>query len=251
LAGLTTTQVNNGSSDNCSIATMTLSKSSFNCTNLGSNNVSFTVTDGSGNFRTVNSLVTVLDTVKPTIAYSNNLNLYLNATGTATLTTSMVNNGSSDNCGISSMVLSKTSFTGADRGTNVVTFTVADASSNSRAASVNIIVIDSMKPVAAAQNRTIYVDGTGNASITAALVNNGSTDNVGVTSLSLSKTSYNCTNLGQNSVVLTVGDASGNVSTANAIVTVLDTIKPLVTSQNLTVLYQCLRFGQYKCFSNK
>jgi hypothetical protein len=240
LAGLTTTQVNNGSSDNCIIATMTLSKSSFNCTNLGSNNVSFTVTDGSGNFRTVNSLVTVLDTVKPTIAYSNNLNLYLNATGTATLTTSMVNNGSSDNCGISSMVLSKTSFTGADRGTNVVTFTVADASTNSRAASVNIIVIDSMKPLAAAQNRTIYVDGTGNASITAALVNNGSTDNVGVTSLSLSKTNYNCTNLGQNSVVLTVGDASGNVSTANAIVTVLDTIKPLVTSQNLTVYINAL-----------
>jgi hypothetical protein len=240
LAGLTTAQVNNGSTDNCSIASMTLSKATFNCTNLGLNNVSFTVTDPSGNFRTVNSVVTVADTIKPLIAFSNNLNLYLNASGNATLTTAMVNNGSSDNCGIASMTLSKTSFTGADRGLNVVTFTVADGSLNNRAASVNIIVIDSMKPIAIAQNRTIYVDGTGNASITAALVNNGSTDNVGVTSLSLSKTTFNCTNLGQNSVVLTVGDASGNNSTANAIVTVLDTIKPLVTAQNLTVYINAL-----------
>ncbi|OYU94903.1 MAG: hypothetical protein CFE21_14590 [Bacteroidetes bacterium B1(2017)] len=235
LASITSSQVNNGSSDNCSISTINLSKSTFDCSNLGVNNVLVTVTDASGNFRTANAIITVQDTVKPIPAINNNLNLYLNASGTATLTTAMVNNGSSDNCGIASLTLSKTSFTGADRGLNVVTFTVADNSSNSRALSVNIIVNDTMRPIAIAQNRTVYLNASGIASITAAQVNNGSTDNVGVTSLSLNQSTFNCGDLGLNTVTLSVGDASGNTSNTTAIITVADSTKPTVVARNLTV----------------
>ncbi|MEO7530362.1 MAG: T9SS type A sorting domain-containing protein, partial [Sediminibacterium sp.] len=45
-----------------------------------------------------------------------------------------------------------------------------------------------------------------------------------------SKTSFNCSNLGINNVILTVTDASGNSNTANAIVTVKDNLVPVITT---------------------
>jgi hypothetical protein len=116
-----------------------------------------------------------------------------------------------------------------------VNFTVTDGSSNNRVVVVNVIVIDSMKPNAVAQNITAYLNAAGSVTITPSQVNNGSTDNVGVTSLSLNQTTFNCLSLGNNSVTLTVGDASGNTSTASATVNVVDTIKPLAIAQNLTI----------------
>jgi hypothetical protein len=41
--------------------------------------------------------------------------------------------------------------------------------------------------------------------------------------LTLSKTSFNCSNVGPNTVTLTVTDASGNIGSTTAIVTVLGT----------------------------
>jgi PKD repeat protein len=61
----------------------------------------------------------------------------------------------------------------------------------------------------------------GSATITAATVNNGSNDNCGVQSVSVSKTSFNCSNIGANSVTLTVTDIHGNVGTCTATVTVV------------------------------
>ncbi|MDP1725325.1 MAG: HYR domain-containing protein, partial [Bacteroidota bacterium] len=234
-ASISTTQVNNGSSDNCSVSSITLSKSIFDCSNTGLNNVTMTVSDPSGNFRTVVSTITVLDTIRPLATINNNLYIYLNASATATLTTGMVNNGSSDNCAIASMTLSKTTFTGADRGLNIVTFTVTDNSSNSRAVNVNVYVLDTMRPIAIAQNRTIYLNGSGQASITAAQVNNGSTDNVGITSMVLNQSNFTCANVGVNYVTLTVSDASSNSSVATATITVSDTTRPVVIGKNLTI----------------
>jgi hypothetical protein len=234
---ITPAQINNGSTDNCSIATYALSKSAFNCTDRGINTniITLLVTDGSGNTSTATANISVLDTIRPNIVVNNNLNIYLNASGVASLTTAQVNNGSNDNCGITSLALSKTSFNSTNLGLNIVSFTATDASGNNQSVNVNVNVLDSMMPVAIAQNKTIYLDASGSASVTAAQVNNGSTDNVGVTSLTLSKTTFGCSNTGNNAVVLTVRDISNNIATANAIITVLDTIRPTVVAQNLTV----------------
>lgn len=62
------------------------------------------------------------------------------------------------------------------------------------------------------------------ASITAASVNNGSSDNCGPVTLSVSKTTFACANIGANTVILTVTDASGNTSTCTAVVTVVGEI---------------------------
>jgi hypothetical protein len=234
-ATLSTTAANNGSYDNCAIGSLSLSKSTFTCNDKGVNSIQLSAVDASSNVSSANLLVTVLDTMRPNVVVNNNLTLYLNNSGSANLTTSMANNGSTDNCGIQSQTLSKTSFNGTNLGLNLVTYTIADASNNQSSVILNISILDTIRPVLNAQNRTIYLDANGNAILTPAMVNNGSTDNVAVTQLQLSKTNFNCSNIGINQVSFTISDMSNNQTSALVNITVIDTIKPLVQAQNLTV----------------
>lgn len=75
-------------------------------------------------------------------------------------------------------------------------------------------------PVANCRNVTVQLDNNGNASVSAAQVNNGSTSSVGIQSMTVSPSSFNCSNIGANTVVLTVTDNNGNSSTCSSIVTV-------------------------------
>lgn len=72
---------------------------------------------------------TVVDNTAPT-ASCKNITVALSPNGTATITPQMVDNGSSDACGIQSLALSKTNFTCADIGANNVTLTVTDRAGN-------------------------------------------------------------------------------------------------------------------------
>src|SRR5690606_7000134 len=56
-----------------------------------------------------------------------------------------------------------------------------------------------------------------------------------IVSMSIEQDAFTCANVGLNTVVLTVTDASGNVSTAEATVTVLDETDPEVACLDLTV----------------
>ncbi|MBV9986501.1 MAG: HYR domain-containing protein, partial [Chitinophagaceae bacterium] len=89
--------------------------------------------------------------------------------------------------------------------------------------------LDETNPVSVAKNITVNLDASGNASITAAQVNNGSTDNCGIAGMTVSPNSFNCSNLGANTVTLSVTDNQGNVGTATATVTVRDVTAPAIT----------------------
>ncbi len=82
---------------------------------------------------------------------------------------------------------------------------------------------DVVKPLALAKDVTVTLAG-GTASVTAQDVDNGSSDAFGIQSLVLSKTSFDCSNIGENEVTLTVTDNSGLVSTATATVTVVGAV---------------------------
>ncbi|NCT95359.1 MAG: HYR domain-containing protein [Chitinophagaceae bacterium] len=82
-------------------------------------------------------------------------------------------------------------------------------------------VTDNTPPTAICKNIIVPLDPTGNATITAAMVDNGSSDACGIQSLAINKTSFTCANLGANTVVLTVTDRAGNVSTCSATVTIV------------------------------
>ena len=65
-------------------------------------------------------------------------------------------------------------------------------------------------------------------------VDNGSSDNCGTPSLSVSPSSFTCANLGANTVSLTATDSSGNSHSVDVIVTVVDIIDPVAVGQNFT-----------------
>ncbi|MCB0535760.1 MAG: hypothetical protein KDD14_26385, partial [Saprospiraceae bacterium] len=85
------------------------------------------------------------------------------------------------------------------------------------------------------------LDKTGLGSVTAAQVNNGSTDNCAdaqYLTYSVSPNAFNCSNVGDNSVVLTVTDPCGNASTCTATVNVVEGIAPC--SPQYTVATTCM-----------
>ncbi|WP_220092316.1 hypothetical protein, partial [Aequorivita sp. CIP111184] len=90
-------------------ASTTIDVSSFDCSNIGTNNVVFTVTDNNGNVSTCTAVVTVEDTVAPT-AVCQNITVQLDATGNVSITAADVDGGSSDACGIASRTIDVSSF---------------------------------------------------------------------------------------------------------------------------------------------
>ncbi|MFM7080044.1 MAG: beta strand repeat-containing protein, partial [Bacteroidota bacterium] len=215
-------------SDNCSVASVT--NNAPTAFNVGTTTVTWTVTDGSGNTATATQSVTVTDNVPPT-AVCQNISVNLDATGNATITAAQINNGSSDNCGVASTTLSKSSFNCSNVGANAVVLTVTDVNGNSSTCNATVTVVDNIAPNAICQNITVNLSAAGTASITAAQINNGSNDNCGIASVTVSPSTFTCSNVGNNSVTLTVTDVNGNTSTCSATVTLVDNIAPTISCQ--------------------
>jgi gliding motility-associated-like protein len=163
--------------------------------------------------------ITVRDAVAPVVV-TRPVTVQLNAAGAATVTAAQVNNGSTDNCSIATTTVSPSSFTCANVGPNTVTLTVTDASGNTSTGTAVVTVQDLIAPTVITRPITVLLNANGQASITAAQINNGSTDNCGVNSVTVSPSTFTCANLGPNTVTLTVTDVNGNTATGTAIVTV-------------------------------
>ncbi|OXA69827.1 hypothetical protein B0A67_17980, partial [Flavobacterium aquidurense] len=233
-ATITEAEINDGSTDNCGIDEITLDKKDFDCTNIGDNTVTLTVTDVNGNSDSKTATVTVEDKVKPTVN-TQNITVQLDALGKATITAAEINDGSTDICGITTMTLDKTTFDCANVGDNIVTLTVTDVNGNSDSKTATVTVEDKVKPIVITQNITIQLDASGNAIITEAEIDNGSTDICGITTMTLDKKDFDCSNIGDNTVTLTVTDVNGNSDSKAATVTVEDKVKPIVVTQNITI----------------
>ena len=234
IATLSVSQIDDNSTDNCGITQQVLSKTTFDCSNLGTNTVIFTVTYANGKTPTCSATVTVEDKITPSVSCKPTT-IQLDATGNATLSTTQIDNNSTDNCGITQKALSKTTFDCSNLGTNTVVFTATDASGNAATCLTNVIVEDKVKPIALCKPATIQLDVRGRATLTTVLVDNNSTDNCGITQRLLSKTDFNCSNIGTNTVVFTAKDVSGNTSTCAAVVTVEDKIIPSVFCRSATI----------------
>jgi hypothetical protein len=115
--------------------------------------------------------------------------------------------------------------------------TVTDANGCIINKSVTVNYTDNTAPNAVCKNITVQLNSNGQASITAQDIDNGSTDNCGIANITVSPASFDCSDLGSNTVTLRVEDVNGNVSTCSAIVTVEDKINPTITNvpSNITV----------------
>ena len=124
-----------------------------------------------------------------------------------------------DNCGVATVTNDHASSL-FPVGTTVVNWTVTDIHGNSSATTQTIVVTDNEKPIVRTRNISVtLVNGT--VSITAGQVDNGSTDNCGIASMTVAPSTFVCGQYGSNTVTLTVTDIHGNVSSSTAVVNVI------------------------------
>ena len=212
--------INNGSYDACGIKSFSLDKTTFYCNNIGANTVKLTVTDVNGNIASATAIVTVVDKAPPTII-TKNITVQLTTGGNVIITPADVNNGSYDACGIKSFSLDKTTFYCNNVGANIVTLTATDANGNKSSATAMVTVQDKALPTVITKNISVQLNASGTVTIADRNVDNGSYDACGLILYKLDKTSFDCTNVGTNTVTLTVTDVNGNKASGTAVVTVL------------------------------
>lgn len=123
-------------------------------------------------------------------------------------------------------------------GTTVITYNFTDAYGNITPVTVTVNVTENQPPVAkcVASTVTLMLDPIFNiAFATPALINNGSTDNCGISDMTTDdvftandESQFNCTQLGSNVVTLYVTDNAGNTSTCTSTVFVVDNNAPQI-----------------------
>jgi hypothetical protein len=167
MANISTDQIDNGSIDNCGSDNLSLNldQSTFGCDNLGSNTVILTVSDVSGNSDTASALVTVLDTIPPTLSCQ--------GTVLATECDAVTYNipTVSDNCTITDAPTLVSGIPSGDIfpvGETEIVYTVSDASGNPTTCSFIVrvnpgieITVDSINGSTSSNDGGIFVTVTG------------------------------------------------------------------------------------------
>jgi hypothetical protein len=140
-----------------------------------------------------------------------------------------------ENCSIRSVTLSQYSFDHTDLGPNAVTLSVTDLFFNVSECTSNITVLDTIPPMAACQDTTVYLDAFGKADINVSYIDNGSTDNNGVFTSNISQTVFSCLDLNSRQVNMIITDESENRDTCFSTITVMDTIRPKAICKDFTI----------------
>lgn len=221
--------IDNGSTDNCTIASYTFDDSTYTCGDTGVHTLKmyFNFTGSDVDSCTVN--LTVADTMNPFMVCVNPT-IYLNAAGNATIDTNDVSGGTSDNCGLDTVYLDKTAFTCSDVGANTVKMTGIDISGNKDSCNATVTISDTVRPDPHCQNdTTIYLDSLGSITIPSASVDSASTDACGLISPILGDSTFACADTGLNSIQLRITDVNGNTDSCGVSIYVYDTIKPWIT----------------------
>ncbi len=95
--------------------------------------------------------------------------------------------------------------------------------------------IDAILPTVITQNISVNLNSSGTINVPWSQVDNGSFDNCAILSGSLSISSFDCSNIGANTVWLTLTDTKGNMDSASAVITVVDNLPPFAFASNLSL----------------
>ena len=209
--------------DNCGIASVvqdSLPGTIFGEMDGDTQPIRITVTDINGNTRVCNTLLILEDNEAPQ-AVCNNFSVTLNANGQADIVTANVNGGSTDNCGIAAMTISEETFDCEDIGPNLVTLQVTDVNGNMSSCVSNVTVVDNTPPQAQCQNLTVtLLPPQAQLAVNASEMNDGSTDLCGIQSYSLSQDFFDCSDIGNTVITMTVTDNNGNTANCQGIISV-------------------------------
>ncbi|MCI5135445.1 MAG: hypothetical protein D3920_10325, partial [Candidatus Electrothrix sp. AW2] len=229
-AVLSPSQVDNGSDDPDlgDTITFSLSKKDFDCSDIGTTSaVTLTVTDNGGLSDSCIANITVVDNLAPVP----NAASLPQITGQCSATIPAAPTAT-DNCAGTLTGTTGNPLSYSVQGTYTVTWTFDDGKGNTSTQTQQVVVQDTVAPTVITKNITVPLNANGNASISVDDIDNGSTDNCCLGSKSISKSSFTCADVGENTVTLTVTDCNGNSSSAPATVTVEDTLAPTNVQAN-------------------
>ncbi|WP_157231653.1 T9SS type A sorting domain-containing protein, partial [Cecembia lonarensis] len=223
---LTVDEVDNGSSDNCGIASRTLSQTLFTDADEGENTVTLTVTDNAGNQNSATAIVTVVVTTAPecVVARARDIVLVLDRNGNASLRLNDVDDGSFSNCSnrIRTREVEKTDFNCADLGEQLLTFRAIDANGNVGETQFKVTVLDETAPSIGNISRVNVTLNPGQTySLPDFRLTAPATDNCGVAEyiqIPAPGTVYSAA--GTYSIVLRATDQSGNVGEREVTLTI-------------------------------
>ncbi|MEL6141857.1 MAG: HYR domain-containing protein, partial [Bacteroidota bacterium] len=209
--------------DNCNSVTVTQSPMENTILTATSNTITLTVTDAAGLTANCDFTLFAEDNTPPT-AVCQDITVYLDGAGSATITAADIDGGSSDNCDTPDLDADITTFDCSNVG-NPVTVTLAaiDGSEEEGTCEATVTVQDTVSPVAICQNISVFLSTSGNATITAADVDGGSSDNCAVASLSTSPSAFTCADVGSQTTTLTVTDVNSNSKSCTSTIMVMDT----------------------------
>ena len=211
---------------------------------IGTTDVVFTVTDDCGNQSTDVTQIVVTDTTAPE-CIGVNVMVELDDNNSGTVTVSQISSAIEDNCddGVEVMIVTTSGvlvtsldFDCNDIGVNSVVINVSDESGNSSTCSAEVTVVETEAPVCVANDITVSITQGNTVVIDAGDINGGASDNCSNTvTVTPSEFVFDCDDIGDNTVILTVTDESNNSSTCEAVVTVVEEIAPVCDLEDLVV----------------
>jgi len=202
---------------------------------VGTTIVTWKVTDDSGNVSTCTQSVEVIDAQDPMIICSGDITIP-SSPGICGATATWSEPAAVDNC--SDVVITSSHEQGAIFPVgvlNTVTYTATDQSGNKAECSFIVTVYDAEAPVIVPNDTIVYINASGIAPVTEDDVTDDIYDNCAISSTSLDRYTFDCSDIGINIITITATDINGLVATINAIVEVRDTLSPVIPCTSATV----------------
>ncbi|MDT0554341.1 LamG-like jellyroll fold domain-containing protein, partial [Urechidicola vernalis] len=207
---------------------------------IGTTTITYTVTDVAGLTISCTQDITIEDNENPLISCPGNQNVNFNDDCQFILQDYTSFSSTSDNCN-SPIVVTQSPSPGATiSGAVTVTLTATDGFNNISTCTFDVIPSDNTDPIAVAQNYTTYLSVNGTINIAASDLDNGSSDNCNIVLSTVAPSSFNCSDVGDNTVTFTVYDNAGNSDTTTATVTIVDNTLPTMLCNDYVVVIDAI-----------
>ncbi|MBX2929635.1 MAG: HYR domain-containing protein [Saprospiraceae bacterium] len=240
-ASIVVADVDNGSTAECGLQSITVSPSTFNCSHVGTpQTVTLTVTDVNGSSSTCTATVTVIDNTPPSISCPATQTLALNADCRANLPNYTGLAAVSDSCGVQSVTQSPAAGTlVSGAGNMVVTLYATDVNNNIDSCSFTVIKVDNTPPsITCPATQTLALGANCTATLPDYTGMAAVSDSCGVQSVTQSPAAGTLVSGAGNMVVrLFATDINNNIDSCSFTVTKVDNTPPTIQCFNEAVTF--------------